>query len=220
MAAQRRDQHVASDRTRTRRPRRAPAAGSRKRNPERTREKILEAALAEFGEHGYAGARTARIAARAGVNEQLISYYFEGKAGLYQALANRWRSVSAELAGPEVPLAEVVGNFLQASVDHRSWSRLLAWEGLTGSSTGDGADPEDHAFFTAMVDDLRRRQEAGEVAEDLDPAHLMFIIFVATAGPIMLPQIARQLTGQEPDSAEFVRAYRAQLDRVLRHLRT
>jgi hypothetical protein len=32
-----------------------------------------EAAVTEFGEHGYAGARISAIASRAGVNQQLIS---------------------------------------------------------------------------------------------------------------------------------------------------
>lgn len=47
---------------------------------------MLSAALAEFAEHGLAGARTERIAARAQVNKQLIHYYYRTKAGLYQAV--------------------------------------------------------------------------------------------------------------------------------------
>jgi len=46
---------------------------------------ILDAARAEFAEHGYAGARVDRIAARAGLNKQLIYYYFRSKAGLHAA---------------------------------------------------------------------------------------------------------------------------------------
>lgn len=216
VAAQRRSQQGTTARRapQTPQPRRAPSAGGRQRHPERTKEKILQAALAEFGEHGYAGARTARIAGRAGVNEQLIPYYFDGKAGLYQALMSRWRSISAELAGPEVSLAEALGNFLQASVEHRSWTRLLAWEGLTGTST----NSDDDAFFAAMVDDLRRRQQAGELAGDLDPAHLMLILFAATAAPVLLPHIARRFTGHAPDTTGFIHAYREQLGRILRHL--
>ena len=64
-------------------PRRSPTGQERKRDPERTRERILDAAVVEFGEHGFAGARTSAIARRAGVNEQLISYYFDSKEGLY-----------------------------------------------------------------------------------------------------------------------------------------
>src|SRR6478609_2979416 len=111
--------------------RRSPRAEERKRDPERTREKILDAAVVEFGEHGYAGARISAIASRAGVNQQLISYYFDGKEGLYRALMARWRAVSGELNREELPISAVVTGFLQASVHDRSWSRLLAWQGLT-----------------------------------------------------------------------------------------
>ncbi|MGW3998254.1 TetR family transcriptional regulator, partial [Amycolatopsis sp. NPDC004772] len=71
-------------------PRRSPKPQERQRDPERTRRLILEAAAAEFAAKGYAGARIAAIAARAGVNQQLISYYFDGKEGLYRAMSEGW----------------------------------------------------------------------------------------------------------------------------------
>ncbi len=53
------------------------------RNPEQTRERILDAARTEFSENGLGGARVNAIAARAGVNKQLIYYYFDDKDRLY-----------------------------------------------------------------------------------------------------------------------------------------
>jgi TetR/AcrR family transcriptional regulator len=50
-----------------------------------SRARILEAAKAEFAECGYAGSRIARIARQAGVNKQLLYYYFGSKAGLHEA---------------------------------------------------------------------------------------------------------------------------------------
>ncbi len=47
---------------------------------------IASAAQAEFAQHGFAGARVERIAHRAGVNKQLVFYYFGSKAGLYEAV--------------------------------------------------------------------------------------------------------------------------------------
>jgi TetR/AcrR family transcriptional regulator len=47
---------------------------------------LIEAAIPEFAQFGYAGARTERIADRAGVNKQLLFYYFGTKAGLYRAV--------------------------------------------------------------------------------------------------------------------------------------
>src|SRR5919197_2535533 len=71
--------------------RRSPSAQQRQRDPERTRKRILDAAIEAFSAKGYAGARVAEIADRAGVNKQLIAYYFGGKEGLYQEIGRRWR---------------------------------------------------------------------------------------------------------------------------------
>ncbi len=62
--------------------------GTRRRDPERTKRALLDAALAEFAEKGLAGARVDQIATRAGVNKQLISYHFGAKEGLHRALAS------------------------------------------------------------------------------------------------------------------------------------
>jgi AcrR family transcriptional regulator len=194
--------------------RRSPTPEERKRDPERTRERILDAALVEFGEHGFAGARISAIAQRAGVNQQLISYYFDGKGGLFQALNERWRRISGQLNQTSAPIADVLDNFVRVSLENRHWTRLLAWAGLTGS-----AEDRDDGFFAAMVDDLRRRQAAGELTADLDPAYVMVLLFAAAAAPVLMPQVARGLTGLAPESPEFVEGYRTQLRRVVELLR-
>jgi TetR/AcrR family transcriptional regulator len=195
-------------------PRRSPRGPDRKRDPERTRERLLEAALVEFGEHGYAGARIGAIAKRAGVNQQLISYYFDGKEGLFKALQGRWRAMSEQASAPERPLADVVTEFLKLNADNRPWARMLVW----GALADDGAAPHDNPFFTGMVDDLRRRQEAGEIAAGVDPAHLMLLLFGAVLAPTVVPQVARQFTGLDPESPEFQAAYAAQLKLVIARL--
>lgn len=70
----------------TKRARRAPAPDERTLDAERSRRLLLDAALEEFSAKGFAGARVQDIADRAGVNKQLINYYFGGKEGLYHAL--------------------------------------------------------------------------------------------------------------------------------------
>jgi TetR/AcrR family transcriptional regulator, regulator of cefoperazone and chloramphenicol sensitivity len=54
---------------------------------EAARQRILEAALAAFGEGGFKGATTRQIAEAAGVNLPALKYYFGGKEGLYLACA-------------------------------------------------------------------------------------------------------------------------------------
>jgi len=71
--------------TETKRPRR-PAAGGYARGDE-TRQRIIDAAIQRFGEHGFDRASTRDIATAAGVNAPALQYYFENKEGLYKACA-------------------------------------------------------------------------------------------------------------------------------------
>ena len=63
--------------TRKKKQRRAPA--------DRPKE-ILEAALAEFVEKGFAAARLDDVAARAGLSKAAIYLYFEDKMALFQGV--------------------------------------------------------------------------------------------------------------------------------------
>jgi TetR/AcrR family transcriptional regulator len=57
-----------------------------RRDPAATRQKLLNAARREFAKSGLAGARVDEIAARAGVNKQLVYHYFGDKDTLYLAV--------------------------------------------------------------------------------------------------------------------------------------
>ena len=96
-----------------------------RRDPERTRAALLDAALVEFSAHGRAGARTSAIARRAGVNKQLISHHFGGKDGLYRALVERWEAEEERYGGPDVPLADLAARYVEDGARHRDLHRLL-----------------------------------------------------------------------------------------------
>ncbi|MBC8479141.1 MAG: TetR/AcrR family transcriptional regulator [FCB group bacterium] len=53
------------------------------------RDLIISSAEQIFASHGFTAATTRRIAARAGVNKNLIFYYFGSKEGLYQAILTK-----------------------------------------------------------------------------------------------------------------------------------
>jgi len=63
-----------------------PDATPRRRDAATTRRKLLVAARAEFARSGLAGARVDEIAARAGVNKQLVYHYFGDKDAMYFAV--------------------------------------------------------------------------------------------------------------------------------------
>jgi AcrR family transcriptional regulator len=56
------------------------------RNAEAKRERILDAAMAEFSAYGIAGARVDRIAKMAQCNKNLIYIYFHNKEMLFEAI--------------------------------------------------------------------------------------------------------------------------------------
>jgi TetR/AcrR family transcriptional regulator len=189
----------------------------RQRDPERTKARILAAATSEFAAHGYAGARVGEIAARAGVNKQLISYYFGGKEGLYRAITEQWLQgeVEIERERRNLPLAEMAASFIARPEDLRL-SKLLIWEGLTADKDDPGAPARD-ARMQLAVEDLRRRQSEGEIPAELDVRHFLLMIMTAALAPVALPHIARSIFGAEADpvSVEFTESFVEQYRKLI-----
>jgi TetR/AcrR family transcriptional regulator len=67
------------------------------RNPEATKNQILDAAEAEFAVTGLSAARTEAIAAQTGVTKAMIYYYFQNKEELYRAVLERCFTESLEM---------------------------------------------------------------------------------------------------------------------------
>lgn len=66
-----------------------PTTAPRARDADKSQLSILTAALEEFAQSGFAGARVDRIAEQAGVNKRLIYYYFGNKDELFLAVLER-----------------------------------------------------------------------------------------------------------------------------------
>ncbi|HTT53081.1 MAG TPA: TetR family transcriptional regulator [Streptosporangiaceae bacterium] len=193
--------------------RRAPAAGERQRDAERSRQALLEAALDEFSERGYAGARVADIARRAGVNKQLINYYFGSKEGLYLAVQQAWLAREENFAPADLPMSELVVRYLADAVRDPRALRLLLWRGLA-----DGSAPGDSRSRQPDVDQVKARQADGELAADLDPAAVLLAGMGMIAAPLAMPQVARELFGLDPSGEEFLARYGEQIRRIVHRL--
>lgn len=178
-----------------------------KRDPDRTKRALLNAALAEFSEKGRAGARTSSIAARAGVNKQLISHHFGGKDGLYRALVENWLDEEAEYDDPALPLADLLARYAEEGWRHLPLHRLLLRASLEEEDGPAGVDGQD-------LDRMRQRQRAGEIAADLDPAFVLLALEAIAAIGIVFPADVRRVTGLDPASERFAGWQAAQL-RVL-----
>jgi TetR/AcrR family transcriptional regulator len=93
-----------------------------RRDPAATRHKLLTAARREFARSGLAGARVDEIAARAGVNKQLVYHYFGDKDALYLAVLE-WvyeeiRAKERELNLDGLPPEQAIRKLIESSFDH------------------------------------------------------------------------------------------------------
>ena len=178
------------------------------------RARILAAALKEFGQHGYRGARIDAIARRAGVPRGLIAYYFGTKEGLFRALASE-REGSTERTqhhlqlGPDDPFAWSLSLFAlgESTVD---WVHMLIWEGLeweapAAAATGNHLmlEPRRREFWQRRIAAVRTYQAEGKLPAAVDPEQLTFFLWVLGMYPYLVPQIAHLITGYWPTDAQF-----------------
>src|SRR3954451_21603401 len=194
-------------------PRRSPNRDERVRDAERSRAALLDAAEVEFADKGLAGARVETIAARAGLNKQLISYYFGGKAGLYDAIVERWYARERDFDTPGTTLPELVGRYFDTGRDSYHLQRLFVRETLAQDPDEVAHEPENDDL-TGMC----RRQQAGELAPDLDPAMVLLFLQALVVAPVVFPGEVKRLTGLDPNSDEFHEQARAQLARIVERL--
>lgn len=103
--------------------------------------------------------------------------------------------------------------FTHVGEAQRHWVRLLIWQALAGDR-----DEDSRQYRRSMVEDLRRRQDAGEIALDLEPGYLQLTLFGLAIAPTLLAQFAEDFTGLPADSPAFVDRYREQLKRLIAHL--
>lgn len=199
-----------------RRPRRdrAPKHDERERDAERSRRLLLAAALDEFSAKGFAGSRVVNIAARAGLNKQLINYYFESKEGLYRELQRTWLEREDTFSAPDLPLADLAVHYLLDALADPRLFRLLLWRGLSDPSEA----PPDVSAERQDLTSMRNRQDRGELAGDLDPAAVLLAVMGLVAAPVALPDMVRKIFGVDPAAPEFAEIYSEQLRRIVCHL--
>lgn len=102
--------------------------------PEETRSKLLAAAVADFSQYGYAGARIERISASAGVNRERLYAYFGSKRRLFETVLTERLATALDAApvrgiGPDA-VGRFAADYFDACLAARDLPRLVVWEGL------------------------------------------------------------------------------------------
>ena len=171
------------------------------RDPEATKQRILDAALREFSEKGIAGARVDAIAARAKVNKRMLYYYFGSKEGLFQEILRR-RVDESTVALQDADVAGPGGSRGASTRWPRSRTTCVCSRGKRSRERNGHLvnEPIRRAFFKDWIAAVEAEQRAGNVPADLDAAQLVLAELCLVIGPLLLPQLTRLVTGSAPTS--------------------
>jgi TetR/AcrR family transcriptional regulator len=158
-----------------------------RRDPAATRRKLLTAARREFAGSGLAGARVDEIAARAGVNKQLVYHYFGDKDALYLAVLE-WvyeeiRAQERKLNLEGLPPQQAIKKLIESSFDHLAahpdFIVLLNDENRGGARHVRGSHRLEamHSPLLSMVSTiLGQGVKAGVFRKGINPVHLYISI--------------------------------------------
>lgn len=160
---------------------------SRKNNPEKTRENILQAAIVEFVQYGLAGARVDAIAERTHTSKRMIYYYFGSKEQLYQAVLEKLygdiRGTEQRLHLDELSPVEAIRRLVEFTFDHHDrnvdFVRIVSIENINFGqfvSQSDAIRTMSSHALTSLGEVLARGAEAGLFRKGLDPVDVHMLI--------------------------------------------
>jgi AcrR family transcriptional regulator len=149
------------------------------RNVELTKQRILEAATAEFSEHGFAGARVDRIAANANANKSLIYSYFGNKETLFLAVRHEiLRQIVQDVPMDPNDLPGYLARRLEWQFQNPALSRIFTWGMLElNDAPAIAGASEIHARKLALI---AGAQEDGVISTTFTPQDVLDLIDALT----------------------------------------
>ena len=183
-----------------------------------TRDRILGVALESFAELGFDGSSTRSIAARAGVNQGLIPYYFGTKQALWREAVSRAFAMLGEVLGGAVRNATEVSSRERLAVLIRSYVRFVAAHPefvmlMNEEGKRDGermrwlSDTHVRPIFEAMSRLYEGVQAEGGLPGGIDVPHFHYLFAGASAAIFHQAPECRRLFGIDPSDPFVVEAH-------------
>ena len=155
----------------------------RRRDPDRTRLRLLEAAIRLFSARGYHAVSVDEIVATADVNKRMVYHYFGDKKALLQAalaeVYGRLECVEVQAAGGESPprekLTRVLRGYFEFLDRNPEFVRLVLWENLErGRLLAKGRHAlSKNPFLKKLGQVIEEGMAAGDFHEGIDIPHLL-----------------------------------------------
>lgn len=160
-------------------------------------ERIRDAAIELFGEHGFTEISLKAIAEQAGVSPPLVIHHFGSKAGLRQTcdrhVAEQFRRAKTEAVDREGDMPQ---NYLfQVMQENRPLVRYMFRAFTAGG-------PEMDRLLDQLVEDslqyTAKAEELGQVLPSRNPRHRAALMLLTSFGSMMLHSQMKRLIGVSP----------------------
>ena len=167
-----------------------------------TKQRILDAALEEFGTYGLAGARIDRIAKNGNASKERLYAYFGDKVALFHAVLDAdfvEAMESVEWVGGDVPQHAV--ELFDAMTRKPHIQRMMIWGQLQGEGPRLRKQAEEHPSWLPRMAAIRKAQDDGTIAAHWNPEDLITLIFGLVLAWVVAPGIAdnQSVDAQELD---------------------
>ena len=154
---------------------------AKKRDPEATREALLDAAEVVFLEKGFGNTALSEIANRAGLTKSLIHHYFGSKKNLWQEVKQRrfdfYGRQQLDMLSDAPPTEDLLRNsvelYFRFLKDNTEIVQILAWMFLERDM--DECLTKDQELIEAGLEKIRAGQAAGHLRRDVDARFILFI---------------------------------------------
>lgn len=153
------------------------------RNPERTRRRLLKAAIRLFSAFGYHAVAVDQIVDAAKVNKRMVYHYYGSKEAIYQAalvdVYGRLEQIEFHAVQPggtpTAKLSRLLDSYFQFLDDNPDFVRLLLWENL---EKGKHIEKHNHLlsknpFLVQFREIVEEGIRLGQFRRDIDVTHLL-----------------------------------------------
>jgi AcrR family transcriptional regulator len=187
------------------------------------RERLLDAALVEFGAKGFDGASTRAIARSIEAHQPQINYHFESKEALwFAAVDHLFAELARAMDGLAVPVgrsaagdvreiaavfAEIIRRFVRFAARHPELNQIMVHEATAASGRLTWMTERHVQPLYDTARPLWRRLRRAGVAAPIDERLFHYVLVGAASLLYVNAPEARLLTGIEPTAPRWVEAH-------------
>jgi len=165
---------------------------------ETSKDKILNAAIAEFAQYGFDGARVDRIAKRSKLNKAMIYYHFKNKEALYAALLQTLAQAIVDTVQDTIQKSFETGNPLLiieayahhiSNLDNRYFFIMMRELSSGGKFIKKIIAPTIIEPMTKVIGTIYQVAKDKNIVKDLHPQYTM----ISVAGAVIFYNLMRQI---------------------------